>query len=556
MKADTPTLVLRNGRIWSPTAPSGFAASMAISGARIVAIGDDAEVAELCAPQTEVLDLAGRLAIPAFGDAHIHAIGGGLESLRCDLLGVRGRHAIIETVAAWADGLPPGAWVTGGGWEMAAFPGGTPTKEDLDAVTGGRPAFLPNRDHHSAWVNSVALDMAGIDELTPDPADGRIERDKDGSPTGCLHDGAMALVARLLGRPSADELAAGLRAALAKLHSLGITHFQDACVGSAAELGLMDTFDAYVAAANEGWLTAQVRGALWWDRRRGVEQIDDLLTRREAASSGAFRATSAKVMMDGVCETFTAAMGSPYLGEPGCGGAHRGELFISPEEAAAAVAVLDDEDFQVHFHAIGDRAVSTALDAIEALPAERRHVGRHHLAHLQFISPRDLGRFRRLGVVANFQPLWAANDPQMQELTIPFVGPERADWQYSIGSVAAAGGHVAFGSDWPVSSPDPLQEIHVAVNRVRSARAGEPGTPECEMPFRPSEAMSVAASLAAFTSGVAFVNGTEDSLGTLAEGYRADVAVLDQDLFEIAPSGIGDTSVEMTIAGGRVVHGA
>ena len=152
--------------------------------------------------------------------------------------------------------------------------------------------------------------------------------------------------------------------------------------------------------------------------------------------------------------------------------------------------------------------------------------------------------------------LWAANDPQMQELTIPFVGPERADWQYSIGSVAAAGGHVAFGSDWPVSSPDPLQEIHVAVNRVRSARAGEPGTPECEMPFRPSEAMSVAASLAAFTSGVAFVNGTEDSLGTLAEGYRADVAVLDQDLFEIAPSAIGDTSVEVTIAGGKIVHGA
>lgn len=527
---------------------------MAVRGDRIVAIGDDVAIADLCSPTTEVIDLAGRLALPAFGDAHIHAVGGGLESLRCDLVGLRDRHSILDAIGRWEASLPAGAWVTGGGWMMEAFSGGTPTKEDLDAVTGGRPAFLPNRDHHSAWVNSVALEMAGIDERTPDPADGRIERDSDGHPTGCLHDGAMAMVARLLGRPTPRDLADGLRAALARLHSVGITHFQDACIGSAAELGLTDTFDAYVAAAAEGWLTAQVRGALWWDRRRGVEQLDDLLSRREAAGSGAFQATSAKVMMDGVCETYTAAMGSPYLGEPGCGGTHRGELFISPTEAAAAVAALDAEGFQAHFHAIGDRAVTTALDAIEALPASRRAVGRHHIAHLQFISPVDLARFRALGVVANFQPLWAANDPQMQELTIPFVGPERADWQYSIGSVAAAGGHVAFGSDWPVSSPDPLQEIHVAVNRVLSSRLGEPGTPECETPFRPSEAMSVGASLAAFTSGVAFVNGTEHTLGTLVEGHRADVVIVDQDLFSIAPSAIGDTSVEVTIAGGQVVY--
>lgn len=556
MNDHAATLLLRGGRIWSPTAPGGFAESMAIRGGKILAVGDDVDVADRAGSSTEVIDLAGRLAIPAFGDAHIHAIGGGMESLRCDLLGLRSRHEILAAIDTWSSGLPAGDWVTGGGWAMEAFAGGTPTKEDLDAVTGGRPAFLPNRDHHSGWANSRALALAGVDASTPDPSDGRIERDERGEPTGCLHDGAMALVARHQPRPTGADLEAGLRAALTKLHGVGITHFQDACVGSAAELGLMDTFDAYVAAAKEGWLTAQVRGALWWDRRRGVEQIDELLTRREAASSGAFQATAAKVMMDGVCETFTAAMGSPYEGEPGCGGTHRGELFISPEESAAAVAALDAEGFQVHFHAIGDRAVATALDAIEALPADRRGRGRHHLAHLQFISPTDLSRFRELGVIANFQPLWAANDPQMQELTIPFVGPERAAWQYSIGSVARAGGRVAFGSDWPVSCPDPIQEIHVAVNRVLSARLGDAGTPECDQPFLPSEAMDVASAIAAFTSGVSYVNGTEHMLGTLAEGYRADVAVLDQDLFSISPSAIGDTSVVLTIAGGEVVHRA
>ena len=209
----------------------------------------------------------------------------------------------------------------------------------------------------------------------------------------------------------------------------------------------------------------------------------------------------------------------------------------------------------MHFHAIGDRAVTAALDALAALPDALRASGRHHIAHLQFIRPADLERFAQLGVIANFQPLWACKDEQNDRLTLPFVGLARANWQYRIGSLLRLGTRLAFGSDWPVSSADPLQELHVAVNRVLSARLGEPGSAETTVPLLAAEAIAVNAAVEAFTRGVAYVNHEEDVAGTLEPGKVADVAVLDQDLFTIAPSAIGDTSVALTIAGGKVVHG-
>jgi predicted amidohydrolase YtcJ len=250
-----------------------------------------------------------------------------------------------------------------------------------------------------------------------------------------------------------------------------------------------------------------------------------------------------------------AAMSAPYLDRDGHPTSHRGSLFIEPETLMEATQRLAAQGFQLHFHAIGDRAVSTALDVLEALPAAQRQAARHHLAHLQFITPRDMVRFKALDAVANFQPLWATADPQMQELTIPFVGAERAAWQYQIGSLVRGGTRIAFGSDWPVSSADPLQETHVAVNRVLSERLGQRGEPECEDPFLPGQAITLDAAIDAFTSGVAWVNHEEDVVGTLLPGMRADVAVLDQDLFAIPARDIGDTSVIMTVAGGRVVYG-
>src|SRR5215831_4683352 len=493
-------LVLVGGKIRTPAHPSGFVRAAAIGGGVIRALGDDDQIRELVGPRTRVVNLRGRLAIPAFGDAHVHPVQGGLESLRCNLLGLGSRQDCLEAVAAYSKTLPRNAWVLGGGWSLSSFPGGIPTAADLDAVTGGRPAFLPNRDHHTAWVNTAALSVAGVTDRTPDPADGRIERDYAGFPTGALHDGAMRLVA--------DRL-----------------------------------------------LTCRVTGSLWWDRARGLRQLADLQARREAADGGGyFRATTVKLMLDGVCETFTAAMGAPYLDGHGHPTDRAGKLFIEPAELAEAVRQLADLGFQLHFHAIGDRAITAALDALAALPDAQRANGRHHVAHLQFISPPDLDRFARLGVVANFQPLWACLDEQNTELTIPFVGPERADWQYRIGRVLRCGARVAFGSDWPVSSADPLQEMHVAVNRVISARLGEPGSAATSEPLLPAEAITVDAAVEAFTKGVAYVNHEEDLAGALAPGKLADVAVLDQDLYAIPPHAIGATSVAMTIAGGQVVH--
>jgi predicted amidohydrolase YtcJ len=548
-------LVFTGGKIRSPAHPSGFVQALAVRGGLIQAAGTDEEIRQVTGPRTRIVELGGRLALPAFGDAHVHAVAGGLESLRCNLLGLRTRPDSLTAVSAHCTGLGPDAWVLGGGWTMAAFPGGLPTAADLDPVTGGRPAFLPNRDHHSAWVNTAALQRAGIDERTPDPPDGRIERDEAGQPTGALHDGAMRLVAAHVPPAGATELRAGLLAAQAHLHSLGITRFQDACVGAAAELGIPDAFDTYRRAAEDGVLTCHVVGALWWDRGRGLGQIDNLLGRRERASRGRFRATTVKLMLDGVCETFTAAMSAPYLDRDGHPTGRRGRLFVEPETLTGAVLRLAAEGFQLHFHAIGDRAVSTALDALAALPDEQRSSGRHHLAHLQFIAPPDLARFRALDAVANFQPLWASHDQQMDEMTVPFVGSERAGWQYLIGSLVRRGTRIAFGSDWPISSADPLQEMHVAVNRVLSERLGQAGEPECASPFLPAQAITVDDAIGAFTSGVDWVNHEEHAAGTLLPGLRADVAVLDQDLYAIPPGEIGGTSVVMTVASGEVVFG-
>ncbi|HEV2362563.1 MAG TPA: amidohydrolase family protein, partial [Acidimicrobiales bacterium] len=452
-----PTLVLFGGRVLADAESGGFAEAVAMSGDRITAVGGSREIRDTASASTRLIDLRGRLAIPAFGDAHVHPTGGGIESLQCDLTGERSRKGYLDRVAEHAARAPEGAWVVGGGWSMESFPGGLPVGADLDGPAGGRPVFLVNRDHHSGWASPAALRLAGIDRETPDPGDGRIERDASGEPTGALHEGAMSLVQRILPRLDAAQVRAGLLAGQARLHSVGITHWQDAIVGGVAEIGVADAYGAYSAASEDGSLTGSVVGALWWDRHRGLEQIDELLSRREGAASAGFKATSVKIMVDGVCETLTAAMTEPYSrpagassGAPqdssshGTDGAHRGELFIDPELLTAAVAALDAYGFQVHFHVIGDRAASVALDALAALPAGRVERARHHLAHLQFIRPEDVGRIGALGAVANFQPLWACRDPQMEELTNPVVGPERERWQYRIGSVWRSGGRVAF----------------------------------------------------------------------------------------------------------------
>ncbi|MEU6669057.1 amidohydrolase [Streptomyces sp. NPDC046727] len=536
-------LLFTGGPVLTPEGRTTTA--VAVTGDRITAVGHT-EAHALAGPRTEVVDLAGRLLLPGFQDAHVHPVPAGLELSQCDLTGTATAEETVAAVRAYADAHPEREWILGGGWSMEAFAGGTPTKELLDAVVPDRPVYLPNRDHHGAWVNSRALELAGVDRHTPDPADGRIERDASGAPSGTLQEGAMQLVGRLAPPAGPADRLAALLHAQRHLHALGITAWQDALVGDF--LGMDDPAQAYRAAAQDGSLTARVVGALWWDRERGAEQIPELVERRAALSEGRFRAGTVKLMLDGVAENHTAALLDPYLDRCGCATANRGKSFIDPERLPAYITELDALGFQCHFHALGDRAVRDALDAIEAARAANGPGdARHHLAHLQVVHPDDVPRFARLGATANIQPLWAAHEPQMDELTIPFLGPERSAWQYPFGALLRSGARLAAGSDWPVSSPDPLQGIHVAVNRV------EPGG--TAPVFLPGERLSLADALTAYTAGSAYVNHLDDT-GRVAAGALADLVVLDRDPFTGPPEAIAETAVALTYVGGACVYAA
>ncbi|WP_326769751.1 amidohydrolase [Streptomyces sp. NBC_01591] len=537
-------LVFTRGPVFTADPARTRATSLAVVGDRIAAVGHD-EVLELIGPGTEVVDLRGKLLLPGFQDAHIHAVFGGSELAECDLSSTIGVEEYLERIRSYADAHPDRAWITGGGWSMESFDGGLPTRQLLDSVVPDRPVLLSNRDHHGAWANTRALELAGVTAGTPDPADGRIEREPDGAPSGMLQEGATALVSRLIPASTPADRLAGLMRAQELLHSLGVTGWQDALLG--VFNGKPDPSDAYLTAARDGSLTARVTGALWWDRERGAEQIDELVALREKLSQGRFRAGSVKVMQDGIAENFTAAMTAPYLDGCGCATTNSGLSFVDPEALRGYVTRLDALDFQIHFHALGDRAVREALDALEAAVDANGHRGnRHHLAHLQVVHPDDLPRFARLGAIANIQPLWAAHEPQMDELTIPFLGPERAAWQYPFGELVRAGATLAAGSDWPVSSPDPIEGIHVAVNRVAPESPGNRA-------FYPEQRIDLPTALAAYTAGTAHVNGHDDS-GSLRAGYLADLVVLDRDILTAPPEEIAQARVERTYVGGTLVH--
>ncbi|WP_030238105.1 amidohydrolase [Streptomyces sp. NRRL S-350] len=539
-------LVFTNGPVHTGDAARTRASGLAVIGERIAAVGHD-EVRELIGPKTEVVDLTGKLLLPGFQDAHIHAVFGGAELAACDLTGTVGVADYLERIRAYAEANPRQEWITGSGWSMESFDGGLPTRGLLDAVVPDRPVYLTNRDHHGAWANTRALELAGLTRDTPDPADGRIEREPDGTPSGMLQEGATALVARLVPPSTAADRLDGLLRAQRLLHSLGITGWQDALLGEFN--GQPDPSDSYLAAARSGRLTARVTGALWWQRDQGAEQIPELVRRRQELSQGRFRAGSVKIMQDGIAENFTAAMTSPYLDGCGCATANSGLSFVDPAALRGYVTELDALDFQVHFHALGDRAVREALDAVEAARAANgRRGARHHLAHLQVVHPDDLTRFARLGAVANIQPLWAAHEPQMDELTIPFLGPERAAWQYPFGDLQRAGATLAAGSDWPVSSPDPLAGLHVAVNRM------EPEATDGRV-FLPEQRLDLGTAIAAYTAGSAYVNGHDDA-GVLEAGRLADLVVLDRDILTGPASEIAHARVLRTYVGGQLVHAA
>jgi predicted amidohydrolase YtcJ len=546
------------------------ASAVAVVGGRIEVIGNaaDGEIQDLIGPATEVVDLRGRALLPGFQDAHVHPAFAGITMIGCNLMGSGSLDEALARISDFARQHPDREWIAGSGWRMEWFPGGTPDRQTLDAVTDGRPAYLSNRDGHGAWANTRALELAGIDARTPDPADGRIERELDGGPQGTLHEGAANLVGRLLPDLAVEERLVGLLLAQQHMHARGITAWQDAIVGD--YLGSPDPLPVYLAAAASGQLTARVEGALWWDRTRGGEQLPDILTRRERGRAPRFRANTVKIMQDGVAENFTAGMLEPYLDPTGCHEHGSGLSYVDPAALRDYVSQLDALGFQVHLHAIGDRAVREALDAIEAARAANGgpHDGdlgdhgnapdtygvssrdnRHHIAHLQVVHPDDVPRFAALDVTANMQGLWAAHEPQMDELTIPFIGPERTQRQYVFGDLLRSGARLAAGSDWAVSSANPLRAIHVAVNRSLQGAIG----PDAE-PFLPSQSLELAAALAAYTIGSAYVNHLDDDTGSIERGKLADLVVLDRDPFTHPVAEIGSTGVLATYVQGEPVY--
>ena len=536
------SLVFLGASVVTRGLPDPGADAVAVRDGEIIAVGRGDQIAELIGTRTEVVRLSGQSLLPGFQDAHNHPVSAGLDLLHCDLRGRDSVDGYLTAVHEYAAAHPDRDWVFGGGWSMDVFPGGLPHREMLDKVVSERPVYLLNRDGHGALANSRALELAGLDERSTDPPDGRIERDAGGRPTGLLHEGATDLVSRLLPAITEDQLLDGLLLGQRHLHALGITAWQDAIVGN--YLGSPNPLPAYVRAAQRGQLTARVVGALWWQRERGAEQVDELVAIRDASGHGRFSPTTVKVMLDGIVETRTASMLAPYCGhdsEPAPGS------FIEPEALKHYVCLLDAAGFQVHFHAVGDRAVREALDAIEAArDANGSNDNRHQIAHLDVVHPDDVGRFAALGAIANIQPLWATHEPQTDDYKLPLLGPQRSVWSFPFGALEAAGATIAAGSDWAVSSADPLQGIHVAVNRQRADLDVKP--------FFAEQRISLHSAITAYTAGSAFANHLEKSTGTIEPGKAADLVVLDGDVFADPATAIAGHRVAATYVAGSPVY--
>jgi predicted amidohydrolase YtcJ len=530
-------VVLGEIRTMADAAPR--AEGFAVKGDQLVYVGAAAGAQRQLRPGGRLIRLApGQLALPGLIDSHVHMFDAGIMGQRLELDELKTKEALLAVIAAYAKAHPELTWVVGSGWASHLFEGGAPKKADLDAVIADRPAVFYGQDGHSSWVNSAALRAAGITRQTPDPPGGRILRDAAGEPSGTLvEEAAQDLVEARIPKPSREMALAGLRAAQQRLHSVGITMIQDANV-DASTLGF------YSDAARSGQLTMKVVAAQITNPNRPASQVDDLVRLRDQHTVGPLTAGTAKIFVDGVIEFRTAALNDPYEGSE----QERGILRWEPGALAELAARLDRSGFQIHMHAIGDRAVGAAVKALAAVRAANgAGDNRHHVAHLELVDPADIPRFRELGVVANFQPFWMFADESITQSTIPVLGAARGSRLYPIRSFADSGVRLAAGSDWPVSTPDPFQAIQVGITR-------QSPTPPYGEPWIPAERVSLMTLLKAYTIGGAYVNHREEKTGSLVAGKAADFIILDRNLFNIEPHDIGKTRVLSTFVDGREVY--
>jgi predicted amidohydrolase YtcJ len=536
-----PLLLLLNGSIHTmdPDHPRATALAVDRGSGRILAIGDDADIGSLAGPLTDTLDLGGRTALPGFIDAHTHLTHWAEARLSVDLRGIGSEEEAAERVRQRAHLLPPGTWIFGRSWDANFWPGGRfPTRASLDAAAPGYSVALRDHSGHSMWASSEALRRAGVDAQTPEPPDGRIERDASGEPTGMLYeDGAMRFV-DAVAVPYDDEALLGeLRLILVELRSRGLTGVHN--IEDAHSLRLLQRLHA------NGELTARVllyipRGALRDAVRLGVQAGfgDDRL-----------RFAGVKLFMDGALGPHTAAMLDPYEGSTD----NRGKLLLTDEETARIVGEAAAGGIGVAIHAIGDRAVRMALNGIEVAqrqaaadeasgPVQAR---RYRLEHVQLAAPDDITRMARMGVIASVQPFHAVVDRDAAERN--WGGRYKRSYAYQ--TMREAGVSLALGSDVPVDTCDPLRVLHAAVVRRDDA------TPD-RSPWLPEQALTISQALWGYTVGAAFAGGQEAHQGTLAVGKLADLVVLAEDPFTVPTERLAGAQVAATLVGGELVHGS
>ena len=534
--ADQADLIVQNGKVYAGV-DGVVADAVAVRGTTILRVGSAREVDGLRGPRTQVVDAHGGTIAPGFNDSHVHFLSGALALNQVDLGGLTALAPIQEKIRAFAAAHPGQPWVVGRGWLYSPFPGGLPTREQLDAAVPDRPAVMTCYDGHSVWANSKALQLAGITKATPDPPNGIVVKDRAGEPTGVLKESAQALVGKVIPRATHDEKLAAIRAASAYAHRLGVTSVQSTS-------GTVEDAALFAEAEQKGDLSVRTYYSLLILPGFSEADADRFEAARKQHPDGArFRTGIVKLSLDGVIESRTAALLAPYAGSTSSGAPN-----FPPAELNQIVAMMDRRGWQIQIHAIGDRAVRMTLDAFEHAiavnppPARGR---RHRIEHVETIDPADIPRFAKLGVIASMQPIHAElGDMNSLHPSGPWpdnLGAERASraWQWK--SIRDAGGRITFGSDWGVATLDPLQGIWLAATRL-----APPGMRD--------QHLSMAEAVNGYTSWAAYASFDDQRKGTLAPGMLADLVVLSRDLLASPPARPPDVVVDTTIFDGKVVY--
>jgi predicted amidohydrolase YtcJ len=537
--ADT---IVVHGRVYTENPQQPWAQAVAIYRGKIVAVGDDSAIERMRGMGTKVINAGGKLVLPGFVDCHIHFMDGSFSLGRVNLEGAKDPADIQKRLREYAAEHPGDEWILGRGWNYAMFGADAlPHKKYLDELFPNRPVFLEGYDGHTYWANSKALAMAGINRKTPDPPNGAIVRDPTtGEATGALKESAQDLVAKIIPKPTrADQLLA-LRAGMKWANQHGITRVHSA----GQDFEVLDLFDEM---RKRGDLTVRMYIAYFLNPPELRPQDLDAIERaRKTFHDDWIDAGAVKFMVDGVVESHTAAMLEPYSDDPSL----MGKLFWEPAKYKSAVGELDQRGLQLFTHAIGDYGVRTALDAYEEAEARNHKRDRRpRIEHIETVTAADIPRFGKLGVIASMQPLHSYPDADTLDVWARNAGPDRASRAWAWKSIADAGGHLAFGSDWPVVTLNPWEGMQTAV--TRQTAEGQPAAG-----FVPEQRLTVAQAVDGYTLGAAFAGRREKSEGSIKVGKLADLIIVSQNIFDIEPHKIGATKVVTTIVGGRLAYQA